>query len=226
MDTYRDFIPESDPEDHPAPLDLRASAQPKSSTLKQKGKRLRSLKDEDITEEEQDLSMYRLSDDDSDSSLTIYYKAYNKTKPEVNESNAESAQISQDMELEIKRLKAERRKKRKRKKPAPGTIPPNTDKSDDPDEDSNTEMANYQPTRDPSLPRTSADFVATASAYSGHPAWDLLTSRVLPMDKRMGMDTGIKTLPFPTRYHNQLPTTHPLRHSTPSLCQPSAYNSS
>ncbi len=70
MDTYRDFIPESDPEDHPAPLDLRESAQPKSLKPKQKGKRLRSLKDEDITEEEKDLSMHRLSDDDSDSSLT------------------------------------------------------------------------------------------------------------------------------------------------------------
>jgi hypothetical protein len=65
MDTYRDFIPESDPEDHPAPLDLRASAQPQSSKTKQQGKRLRSLKDEDITAEEKDLSMYRLSDDDS-----------------------------------------------------------------------------------------------------------------------------------------------------------------
>jgi hypothetical protein len=95
------------PEDHPAPLAIRASAQPTNSQPKQKGNRIRSLKDEDITEEETDLSMYRLSDDDSDSSLTIYYKAYNKTKPEINESNAESAQTSHDMEQEIKRLEAE-----------------------------------------------------------------------------------------------------------------------
>jgi hypothetical protein len=152
MDTYRDFIPESDPEDHPAPLDLRASAQPKSLKPKQKGKRLRSLKDEDITEEEKDLSMYRLSDDDSDSSLTIYYKAYNKTKPEVNESNAESTRRSHDLEQEIQRLKAERRKKCKRKKLIPSNIPPNKDKGEDPDEDSNTEMTISPPTRDPPPP--------------------------------------------------------------------------
>jgi hypothetical protein len=54
MDTYRDFIPESYPEDHPAPPAIRAPAQPKSSKPKQKGKRLRSFKDEDITDKERD----------------------------------------------------------------------------------------------------------------------------------------------------------------------------
>ena len=77
------------------------------------------------------------------------------------------------MKQEIKRLKAERRKKRKRKKPTPGSISPHTDKGDDPDDDSNTEMATSQPTRDPHLPRTYADFLAHASAYSEYPAWDL-----------------------------------------------------
>ncbi len=109
--------------------------------------------------------------------MTIYYKSYNKTKPEVNESNAESAQRSHDLEQEIQRLKAERRKKRKRKKPTPGNIPPNTDKGEDPDEDSNTEMTIYQPTRDHPLPRTYADFLATAPAYSGHPAWNLCSPK-------------------------------------------------
>ncbi len=121
--------------------------------------------------------MYRLSDDDSDSSLTIYYKAYNNTKPEVNESNAESTQRSHDLEQEIQRLKAERRKKRKRKKPIPSNIPPNKDRGEDPDEDSNTEMTISQPTRDPPLPRTYADFLATAPAYSSHPAWDLCSPK-------------------------------------------------
>ncbi len=84
--TYNDFIPESNPEDNPDPPAIREFAPPKTATPKPKGKRLRSLKEEDITEEERDLSMYRLSDDDSDSSLTIYYKAYNSNKPEINES--------------------------------------------------------------------------------------------------------------------------------------------
>ncbi len=72
-DTYRDFIPESDPEKELTSHAIRTLASPKAK--KSKGKRFRSLKEDDITEEERDLSMYRLSDDDSDSSLTIYYKA-------------------------------------------------------------------------------------------------------------------------------------------------------
>jgi hypothetical protein len=174
-DTYRDFIPESDPEEETTSPAILASASPKATTSK--GKRIRSLKEDDITAEERDLSMYRLSDDDSDSSLTIYYKAFNKEKPEMNESNEESVRRTQAMEKEIKRLKAERRKKRKRKKPTPENVPPNTDKGDDSDEEPNAEIANYPPTRDPSLPRTYADFLATASAYSGHPAWDLCSPK-------------------------------------------------
>ncbi len=170
-DTYRDFVPESDPEEEPTSPAIRAQASPKASTSK--GKRIRSLKEEDITEVERDLSMYWLSDDDSDSSLTIYYKAFNKEKREMNESNDESVRRTQAMEKEIKRLKAERHKKRKHKKPTPGPVAPTHGKGDNSNEDPNAEMANYPLTRDLPLPRTYADFLATASAYSGHPAWDL-----------------------------------------------------
>jgi hypothetical protein len=80
--TYNDFIPEPDPEENTDPPAIREFAPSKTAKPKPKSKRLRSFKEEDITEEERDLSMYRLSDDDFDSSLTIYYKAYNNNKPE------------------------------------------------------------------------------------------------------------------------------------------------
>ncbi len=143
--TYNDFIPESDPEDNPDPLAIREFAPPKTATTKPKGKRLRSLKEEDITEEERDLSMYRLSDDDSDSSLTIYYKAYNSNKPEINESNAESVLRTLSIEKEIKRLKEARRQNHKRKKPKPANVPHPHDKGDDSDEDHDTDMTSSPP---------------------------------------------------------------------------------
>jgi hypothetical protein len=122
--------------------------------------------------------MYRLSDEDTDSSSTIYYKAYNEAKPEVNESNAESTQRTQDMEQEIKRRKAERSKKRKRKKPTSGHVPQPTDKDEDSYEDPDAAMANRNPARgDPPLPRTYPEFEANASTYSGHPAWVLCSPR-------------------------------------------------
>ncbi len=38
-------------------------------------------------------------------------------------------------------------------------------------------MANYPPIRDTTLPRTYTDFLATASAYSGHPVWNLCSPK-------------------------------------------------
>jgi hypothetical protein len=57
--------------------------------------------------------MYRLSDEDSDSSLTIYYKAYNKNKPEMNESSSESTERTQRIEAEVARLEKEARKRKR-----------------------------------------------------------------------------------------------------------------
>jgi hypothetical protein len=60
--------------------------------------------------------MYRLSDEDSDSSLTIYYKAYNNNKPEMNESSSESTERTQRIEEEIARMKEVRKRKEKKKR--------------------------------------------------------------------------------------------------------------
>ena len=70
----------------------------------------------EISDEERDLSVYRLSDDDSDSSLTIYYKAYNNNKPEMNESNSESIERTKRMEAEIARMKEARQRKQAKEK--------------------------------------------------------------------------------------------------------------
>jgi hypothetical protein len=60
--------------------------------------------------------MYRLSDEDSDNSLTIYYKAYNNNKPEMNESSSESTERTQRIEEEIARMKEARKRKQEKKK--------------------------------------------------------------------------------------------------------------
>ncbi len=168
---------EFDPEENTDPPAIREFAPSKTATPKPKSKRLRSFKEEDITEEERDLSMYHLSDNDSDNSLTIYYKAYNNNKPELHESNAESVRRTNAIEKEIKRLKGARRQKRKRKKPKPAHVLPPHDTRDDSDEDHDTDMTSSPPTRYPPLPRTYADFTAHASAYSDHPAWDLCSPK-------------------------------------------------
>ncbi len=60
--------------------------------------------------------MYRLSDEDSDSSLTIYYKAYSNNKPEMNESNSESIERTKRMEEEIARIKRRDKENKPRRK--------------------------------------------------------------------------------------------------------------
>jgi hypothetical protein len=88
---HPNFVPETDTEDDDNTTLNNTQAQLKPpKRQKRHSTRVRFFKDEDITEEEKDLSMYSLSDEDSDSSLTIYYKAYDNNKPEMNESSAES----------------------------------------------------------------------------------------------------------------------------------------
>ncbi len=96
---YHDFIPGTDTDDDDEPDDTLPPAQPKTpKRTRKKHPRRRSSKattsanDDDITDDERDLSMYRLSEKDSDSNLTIYYKAYNNNKPEMNESSSESTE--------------------------------------------------------------------------------------------------------------------------------------
>jgi hypothetical protein len=98
-------------------------AQPKNPKHKHEQRAQRRLrktvasdKNEDISEEERDLSMYRLSDEDSDSSLTIYHKAYNKNKPVMNESSSESTEPTQRIKVEIAHMKEARKRKQDKKK--------------------------------------------------------------------------------------------------------------
>jgi hypothetical protein len=75
--------------------------------------------------------MYYLSDEDSASSLTIYYKAHDNNSPEMNESSAESRRRTKAMEKDIARFKAERTQHEKatQEKTSPGTgcsNPPST----------------------------------------------------------------------------------------------------
>jgi hypothetical protein len=131
--------------------------------------------------------MYRLSDDDSDSSLTIYYKAYNNNKSEMNESSSESTERTQRMEEEIARIKEARKRtqeKKKRQRTAKRQRPRYPDikpiikgyDSDSDDKDAPpfhiSPPAAYIP-----LPRAYTEFQAAASAYSGHPHWDLCSPK-------------------------------------------------
>jgi hypothetical protein len=92
--------------------------QPKTQrSTKKKKQRLKSHKeddrsDEDLTGKERDLPMYQLSEGESDDSLTICYKAYNRHKLEMNESSAESAERTQRVNKDIARMKEERQKKK------------------------------------------------------------------------------------------------------------------
>jgi hypothetical protein len=120
---YHDFIPGTDTEDDDKPTDPLPTAQPKTpKRTRKKPSRRRSSKaansenDDDLTDDERDLSMYRLSDEDSDSSLTIYYKAYNNNKPEMNESSSESTERTQRIEEEVARMKEARKRKQEKKK--------------------------------------------------------------------------------------------------------------
>jgi hypothetical protein len=141
-----------------------------------------SENDDDITDDERDLSMYRLSDEESDSSLTIYYKAYNNNKPEMNESSSESTARTQRIEEEIARMKEarKRKEKKKRQRTAKRQRPKYPDikpiikgyDSDSDDEDA-TPLHIGTPEACTPLPRTYAEFQASASAYSSHPHWDL-----------------------------------------------------
>jgi hypothetical protein len=120
---YQDFIPSTDTEDDERQDVHFSSAPPKTPkrTHEQRARR-RSRKTVDsdmaeyISEEERDLSMYRLSDEDSDSNLIIYYKAYSNNKPEINESSSESVERTQRMEVEIARMMKEARKQKQDKK--------------------------------------------------------------------------------------------------------------
>ncbi len=117
------FIPSTDTEDDDKSANPEPTAQPKTpkrtrrkSLRKRLSKATGSDNDDDITNEERDLSMYRLYDEDSDSSLTIYYKAYIKNKPEMNESSSESTERTQRIEAEVARLEEEARKRKQEKK--------------------------------------------------------------------------------------------------------------
>jgi len=120
---YHDFVPGTDTEDDGKSDNPDLTAQPKTpkrtrskSLRKRSSKAKSSDNDEDITDEERDLSMYRLSDEDSDSSLTIYYKAFNNNKPEMNESSSESRERTQRIEAEVARMKEARKRKQEKKK--------------------------------------------------------------------------------------------------------------
>jgi hypothetical protein len=74
---YHDFIPGTDTEDDDKSVNPLPTSQPKTpKRTRRKPSRRRSSKatgsenDDDITDDDRDLSMYRLSDEDSDSSLT------------------------------------------------------------------------------------------------------------------------------------------------------------
>ncbi len=73
---YHDFIPSTDTEEDDKSVNPVPTAQPKApKRTRKKTSRRRSSKatvsenDDDITDDERDLSMYSLSDEDSDSSL-------------------------------------------------------------------------------------------------------------------------------------------------------------
>jgi hypothetical protein len=128
--------------------------------------------------------MYRLSDEDSDSSLTIYYKAYNNNKPEMNESSSESTERTQRIEAEVARLEEEARKRKqekknrqrtaKRQRPRYPDIKPIIKGYDsDSDDEDALPLHISPPEAYTPLPRTCAEFQASASAYSGHSHWDL-----------------------------------------------------
>jgi hypothetical protein len=188
---YHAFIPGTDTEDDEKSANPEPTAQPKTpKRTRKKPSRRRSSKetssenDDDITDEERDLSMYRLSDEDSDSSLTIYYKAYNNNKPEMNESSSESTARTQRIEAEVARLEEEARKRKQEKKKRQRTAKRQRPRypdinpiikgygSDSDDEDA-LPLHISPPEAYTPLPRTYAEFQASASAYSGHPHWDL-----------------------------------------------------
>ncbi len=241
---YHAFIPGTDTEDDDKSVNPLPTAQPKTpKCTRRKPSRRRSSKatgsenDDDITDEERDLSMCRLSDEDSDSSLTIYYKAYNNNKPEMNESSSESTERTQHIEEEIARMKEARKRKQEKKKrqrtakrqrPRYPDIKPITKgyDSDSDDEDAPplhiSPPAAYIP-----LPRTYTEFQATASAYSSHPHWDLCSPKEyytwtkdwLWTEKLGHYLPEDSTPPDPTTV--QLPTTRSTRHTASPLREPS-----
>jgi hypothetical protein len=187
---YPDFIPGTDPEDderQDVPFSPAPPKTPKRTheqrTRRRSRKTVDSDKNEYISDEERDLSMYRLSDEDSDSSLTIYYKAYSNNKPEINESNSESVERTKRMEEEIARMKearqrkqAEKKRQRQAKRQRPRGDNVNIDKNgynNDSDDDAATTLSLPQPAAYNTLPRTYAEFQIKTSDYIGHPHWDL-----------------------------------------------------
>jgi hypothetical protein len=60
--------------------------------------------------------MKELDKSDSEDSIDLYYKAYDKYKPDIDESNAESRARMESIFKEIQRLKTEKKRKQTRVK--------------------------------------------------------------------------------------------------------------
>jgi hypothetical protein len=131
--------------------------------------------------------MYRLSDEDSDSSLTIYYKAFNNNKPEMNESSSVSTERTQRIEEEIARMKMARKRKQEKKKRQrnakrrrpryPDIKPARKGYNIDSDDEDSQPLSLSPPEAYTPLLRTYAEFQASSSAYSGHPHWNLCSPK-------------------------------------------------
>ena len=65
-----------------------------------------SIKAPDESSQTEVTKMKELDDSDSDDSIDLYYKAYDKYKPDIDESNAESRARMESIFQEIQRLKA------------------------------------------------------------------------------------------------------------------------
>jgi hypothetical protein len=226
---YSDFIPGTDTEDEEKKAEPCPPAQPKTPKRTRKkpsrrrsSKATNSEKDDELTDDEQNLSMYRLSDEDSDSSLTIYYKAFNNNKPEMNESSSESTEWTHRIEEDIARMKEARKRKQEKKK-----RPHNAKRQRPRYPDIKLIIKGYHSEAYNPLPRTYAEFQASASAYSGPPHWDLCspqeyytwTKYWLWTEKLIQLPP--RTLFTPDPATSQLPTTHPTRYTASPLREPS-----
>jgi hypothetical protein len=105
----------------------------------------------------------------------------------MNESSSESTERTQSIEEEIARMKEARKRKQEKKKRQriakrqhpryPDIKPIMKGYDSDSDDEGAPTLHISPPAAYIPLPRTYTEFQATASAYSGHPNWDLCSPK-------------------------------------------------